>query len=196
MKRKLKRTVMKEDEIRQIVFKRDNYRCRYCGANKNLEAHHIISKEEQELMGMDDPTLSKMMDQPEYRITLCTEHHTLTFITNAVKHFGFDEEKERKAEQKNIDTQIRELSKRRRELKRSWSIQTDPILYQDKKQQINDKLKQMEKRKMEIVEQKNIRTPGLIEETRRIRTQVIRICEEHLLNVEMKRHESGKIKPF
>ena len=187
---------MKEDEIRQIVFKRDNYRCRYCGTNKNLQAHHIISKEEQELMGMDDPTLSKMMDRPEYRITLCTKHHTLTFITNAVKYFGFNEEKERKAEQKDIDKQIRELSKRRRDFERSWSNQTDISLYQNKKQQLNDKLKQLEKKKMEIVEQKKIRNPDLIEEIRRIRTKVIRICEEHLLEVEMKRHESSKIKPF
>ena len=188
---------MKEDEIRQAVLKRDNYRCRYCGTTENLEVHHCISKEEQtchEEAGLEifpdqiqsekaDQTLRKKMDQPEYRITLCREHHTLTFFSNAVHSlYSVDE----KREQRDIDKQIKELSVLRKELQRSWSNQTDINIYQTKKQQINDKLKQLEHRKLEIVDQEKTRASSVICD------QVIRTCEEHLLDVEMKRHKGAK----
>ena len=170
---------MKDDETRQAVFRRDNYRCRYCGIDKEPQAHHIISKEEQRMMDCDDPTLSKMLDQPEYRITLCREHHTLTFFNSAV-HYLYSVEEKR--EQRDIDKQVRELSKSRKELQRSWSNQTDINLYQNKKQQIGDKLKKLENRKMGIVRQGKNRAST-------IRQQVINTCDKHLLDVEMKRHE-------
>tara|TARA_B100000315_G_scaffold229679_1_gene239457 strand:+ start:69 stop:677 length:609 start_codon:yes stop_codon:yes gene_type:complete len=185
-----------EDKIRQEVLERDNDRCRYCGTTENLEVHHCISKEEQtchEEAGLKifpdqiqsekaDQTLRKKMDQPKYRITLCREHHTLTFFNSAVHYlYSVDE----KREQRDIDKQIRELSKFRKELQRSWSNQTDINIYQTKKHQIGDKLKKLEHRKMEIVDQGKTRASV-------IRHQVIRTCEEHLLDVEMKRHKGAK----
>ena len=98
---------MKEDKIRQKVLERDNYRCRYCGTTEKLEVHHIISKEEQELhseaqflvYGVEtddaaDQGLSEVLNQPDYLITLCREHHELTFLSSAVGHRALYEDEE------------------------------------------------------------------------------------------------------
>ena len=34
------------ENFRNSVFKRDNYRCKKCGRNKNLDAHHITDRNE------------------------------------------------------------------------------------------------------------------------------------------------------
>ena len=182
-----------EDKIRQEVLERDNDRCRYCGTTENLEVHHCISKEEQtchEEAGLEifpdqiqsekaDQTLRKKMDQPKYRITLCREHHELTFLGNAVRHRAFYTDEERE-EQKKIAKKVKELSECHKELKLSWSSElskSDKEQYQDKKQQIKDRLRSLDNRKMEIKEHAKCREKESLTELQAIRA----IEDEQLL---------------
>lgn len=51
--------------VSQRVMKRDNYRCRCCGASMNLSVHHTIARED------------KGGDNIENLITLCRQCHDL-----------------------------------------------------------------------------------------------------------------------
>jgi 5-methylcytosine-specific restriction endonuclease McrA len=60
------------------VFRRDNYKCRLCGSNKNLNAHH----------------LNGFARYPDLRydinngITLCEKHHNIKFVDSFHNIYG------------------------------------------------------------------------------------------------------------
>lgn len=35
------------EEMKQRIFERDEFKCRYCGSRNNLHAHHIVYRSEQ-----------------------------------------------------------------------------------------------------------------------------------------------------
>jgi 5-methylcytosine-specific restriction endonuclease McrA len=50
-------------ELCERVFRRDGYKCRYCGRRNNLHAHHVVYRSH------------GGADTEENLITLCSEHH-------------------------------------------------------------------------------------------------------------------------
>ena len=161
-----------KNHIKHKVLFRDNYSCRCCGAKDNLEIHHVISKEECDLMGVSGD-LVKFIDQPDYCITLCRECHSTTFFRSKRDHLYTIEEEN---EFKEIVTKSKQLSACREDLKKRYSNLWDMESYRKQKRQIDNSLKDLEKRKMLIVERgKNCLS------TRR--QHVINVCEYHLLDV-------------
>ena len=100
-----------KQQIKQLVLKRDNYNCRNCHTKDNLEVHHIISKEECDLMGGVDKELWKTLDSPDYLITLCVDCHSTTFFSSAPHHVLTPNEK---SELDSITRQWRQLESERK----------------------------------------------------------------------------------
>ncbi len=50
------------EQIRQLVLKRDSHNCRNCHINDHLEVHHIFSEEECDLMGGVDEQLRRLLE--------------------------------------------------------------------------------------------------------------------------------------
>ncbi|MDD4876965.1 MAG: hypothetical protein PHQ86_07565 [Dehalococcoidales bacterium] len=160
------------DALRKNTLSRDNYSCRHCESKINLEVHHIIAKEECDLLGLGQE-LVKHLERPEFCITLCKDCHTTTYISSATKHLYTEAEKK---ELQDIDRKIREASKRYDDLKNRYRNLWNTSSYKAQKDGIKKYIKELENRKMELINMGKKRM-----DKRRI--EVNKLCDKHLLKI-------------
>ncbi|MFC1872849.1 HNH endonuclease [Chloroflexota bacterium] len=167
---------------KQSVLKRDNYKCRNCSATSNLEVHHILGQEELELMNSiyDDPLdkeLVKALDSPEYCITLCVPCHSTTYFNSAPTVLYTQEEQ---AELKATGQQWKQIELERIMLKNVYRGLSKTEAYKVKKHKIDKATDELIKRIYEIKSKMGIE--GKIRLDAR-RQEVIRLCDNQLLRV-------------
>ena len=162
-----------KQQVRQLVKKRDNYNCRNCHTKDNLEVHHIISKEECDLMGVVDKELKKILDSPDYLITLCVDCHSTTFFSSARPHLLTPYEKD---ELESITRKWKQLELDRKVLKKKYHNLWNAESYKNQKHIIDKSFEELDERRKEIRKSARIRLHNR-------RQEVIKLCDEQLLRV-------------
>ena len=162
-----------KQQIKQLVLKRDNHNCRNCHTKDDLEVHHIISKEECDLMGGVGKELRKIFDSPEYLITLCVDCHSTTFFSSARTDLLTADEK---GELETITRRWRQLELERKVLKKKYYNLWNAESYRSRKHRIDKSFEELDKRRKEI------RENGLIR-LRNRQQEVIKLCDEQLMRV-------------
>lgn len=162
-----------KQQVRQLVKKRDNYNCRNCHTKDHLEVHHIISEEECKLMGVVDKEFRKILDSPDYLITLCVDCHSTTFFSSAPSYLFTPDEKD---ELESITRKWKELELDRKVLKKKYEHQWNTESYQSQKHVIDKSFKDLDERR------KGIRENGRTRLDSR-RQEVIKLCDEQLLRI-------------
>jgi hypothetical protein len=124
-------------------------------------------------MGGVDKELWKILDSPEYLITLCADCHSTTFFSSAPLHLLIPDEQE---ELKSITKKWKQLEEDRRVLKKKYENQWNTESYQSQKQMIGKYFRELDKRRKKVRENGRTRLNSR-------RQEVIRLCDDQLYRV-------------
>lgn len=133
---------MKENR-RNSILERDGFQCRNCGSGKDLEVHHIVTREECEWLDWESPEATKSIyDHPDNQITLCRVCHSLTLPSPPKRIFSIEE----KNEWDMLWEERNRLSTARDNLKNAYFGIGDVRVFRSRKQRVDLDLKKIHDR--------------------------------------------------
>ena len=138
-----------KEQLRQLILRRDNYRCRNCGSDKDLEIHHKVTREEAKWLNVS----KALLEHPINLITLCQQCHSVTLF--GVPYYLLKQEE--REELSVIRAKCQELLLDKQKLKEEYRPNWNAIGYREKKQEIDKSIKECEKRRDEIKNRARIR---------------------------------------